>query len=229
MSALLGGWAIAVIVLVAATLAAPRRERPWAGRALTLLIIYLAVLAVVGWALSQDAAASSAWAPVVAAGAVVAIVQPLVALGVIDRADLGLAAPRPGTSRTAVMVTVAAVALHAVVLFMRGTAPAALSATIVAASLLAAVLEELVFRGVLLGLLDRGLPARWTLAGARIGWGGVAITAAFIALQGLRPGPLLGVVPAAVLYLWLRAHTGSVLAPIAAHLAWNTSVLLVYA
>ena len=97
-----------------------------------------------------------------------------------------------------------------------------------AAVLIAAVLEELVFRGVLLALLDRALPQRWRVAGAYIGWGGVALTAAFIALHGLRPGLLLGVAPAALLYLWLRERTGSLLAPIAAHLAWNLSVLLVH-
>ena len=84
------------------------------------------------------------------------------------------------------------------------------------------------FRGVLLALLDRALPQRWRIAGAYIGWGGLALTASFIALHGLRPGLLLGVVPAALLYLWLRERTGSLLAPIAAHLAWNGSVLLVH-
>jgi membrane protease YdiL (CAAX protease family) len=50
----------------------------------------------------------------------------------------------------------------------------------------------------------------------------------FVALHGLRPGLLAGVLPAALLYLWLRERTGSLLAPIAAHLAWNASVLLVH-
>jgi membrane protease YdiL (CAAX protease family) len=37
---------------------------------------------------------------------------------------------------------------------------------------------------------------------------------------------LLGVVPAALLYLWLRARTGSLAAPIIAHVVWNLSVVL---
>jgi membrane protease YdiL (CAAX protease family) len=113
-------------------------------------------------------------------------------------------------------------------MLMRGAAPMKFSASLVAAVVLAAVLEEFVFRGVLLALLDRALPQRWRIAGAYIGWGGIALTVAFVALHGLRPGLLLGVLPAALLYLWLRERTGSLFAPIAAHLAWNVSVLIVH-
>jgi membrane protease YdiL (CAAX protease family) len=45
----------------------------------------------------------------------------------------------------------------------------------------------------------------------------------------LRPGLLLGVAPAAMLYLWLRARTDSLAPPIVAHLLWNGSVLLLHA
>jgi membrane protease YdiL (CAAX protease family) len=56
----------------------------------------------------------------------------------------------------------------------------------------------------------------------------VLLTLAFIALHGLRPGMLLGIAPAAFLYLWLRARTGSLLWPIAAHVAWNLAVIVVH-
>jgi membrane protease YdiL (CAAX protease family) len=90
-------------------------------------------------------------------------------------------------------------------------------------------MEELVMRGALLALAYRASPPRWTLWGAPIGWGGLVITAAFVALHGLRPGLLLGVAPAAMLYLWLRARTASLAPPIVAHLLWNGSVLLLHA
>ena len=52
------------------------------------------------------------------------------------------------------------------------------------------------------------------------------MTAAFVALHGMRPGLLLGVLPAALLYLWLRARSGSLAPPIVAHSLWNLSVVL---
>jgi membrane protease YdiL (CAAX protease family) len=96
------------------------------------------------------------------------------------------------------------------------------------AVVLAAMVEEVVFRGVILALADRAHPPRWNLWGAPVGLGGLAVTAAFVALHGVRPGLLLGVAPAAILYLWLRARTGSMLAPIAAHVLWNLSVVLMH-
>jgi membrane protease YdiL (CAAX protease family) len=67
-------------------------------------------------------------------------------------------------------------------------------------------------------------PARWDAMGGRIGWGGLLVTLAFLALHGISLGTVLGVLPAALLYLWLRQRTGSLLVPIAAHNLWNLSV-----
>lgn len=219
------GWAAALAILVLASFAAPAERRTWARRAVALLVLYLIALAVAGWLLPAPWAA---WAPALAAFAVLLTAQPFVALGVLSRAEIGLNAPRAGTTRVVLIAIGLALALNVVVMLVRGAAPVRLGAMTVAAVLVAAVLEEVVFRGVLLALLDRALPQRWRVAGAYIGWGGLALTAAFIALHGLRPGLLLGVVPAALLYLWLRERTGSLLAPIAAHLAWNLSVLIVH-
>jgi membrane protease YdiL (CAAX protease family) len=219
------GWAAALAILVLASFAAPAERRPWARRAVALLALYLIALALAGWLLPGPGAA---WAPALAAIAVLLTAQPMLALGVLSRAEIGLNAPRAGTTRVVLIAIGLALALNVVVMLLRGAAPVRLGAATLAAVLGAAVLEEIVFRGVLLALLDRALPQRWRIAGAYIGWGGLALTAAFIALHGLRPGLLLGVVPAALLYLWLRERTGSLLAPIAAHLAWNLSVLLVH-
>jgi membrane protease YdiL (CAAX protease family) len=86
------------------------------------------------------------------------------------------------------------------------------------------LVEEAAFRGVLLELLGRVFTARRVLFGAAIGWGGVAVTLVFLQLHGVTPGTLLGVLPAALLYLWLRERTGSLVAPMAVHSLWNLSV-----
>jgi len=219
------GWGAALLVLVAAAFAAHGEGRMWARRAVALLALYLIALALAGWLLP---AGWRYWGGALAAFAVLLTAQPFIALGVLKPAELGLNAPRPGTTRAVVVAIALALAINVVVMLARGAAPIGVPAGLAAASILAAVLEELVFRGVLLALLDRALPQRWRIAGAYVGWGGVALTLAFVALHGLRPGVLLGVLPAALLYLWLRERTGSLLAPIAAHLAWNLSVLVVH-
>jgi len=222
---MLAGWGLALAVLIAATFAARTEGRMWARRAVALLVLYLVALSLAGWLLP---AAWAAWGSAIAAFAVLLTAQPFVSLGLLKPAEIGLAAPRPGTMPVVVLAVGLALLLNIVVMIARGAAPVRLAWVTVAAVLVAAVLEELVFRGVLLALLDRALPQRWRVAGAYIGWGGVALTVSFVALHGLRPGLLLGVLPAALLYLWLRERTGSLLAPIAAHLAWNLSVLLVH-
>ena len=197
----------------------------WARRAVALLALYLIVLALSGWLLPPSWAS---WGATLAAFAVLLTAQPFIALGVLKRAEIGLNAPRAGSIRVVAIAIGLALLLNVVVMLLRGATPVRLGVGTVAAVMVGAVLEEIVFRGVLLALLDRALPQRWRIAGAYIGWGGLALTASFIALHGLRPGLLLGVVPAALLYLWLRERTGSLLAPIAAHLAWNLSVVLVH-
>jgi membrane protease YdiL (CAAX protease family) len=219
------GWGLALAVLIFASFAARAEGRMWARRAVALLALYLIALALAGWLLP---AAWAAWGSAIAAFAVLLTAQTFISLGVLTPAEIGLTAPRPGTMRVVVLAVGLALLLNIVVMIVRGAAPVRVAGTTVAAVLVAAVLEELVFRGVLLALLDRALPQRWRVAGAYIGWGGVALTLSFVALHGLRPGLLLGVLPAALLYLWLRERTGSLLAPIAAHLAWNVSVLLVH-
>jgi membrane protease YdiL (CAAX protease family) len=132
---------------------------------------------------------------------------------------------RPGSRRAAIGVSAAALALN--LLLMRLShfrlADVALETWVYQATL-PGVVEEAVFRGVLLALLDRAFAARKEVFGAPIGWGGAVVTLVFLALHGIGPGTLLGVLPAALLYLWLRARTGSLVMPIAVHNLWNLSV-----
>ncbi|MCA3219538.1 MAG: CPBP family intramembrane metalloprotease [Burkholderiales bacterium] len=86
------------------------------------------------------------------------------------------------------------------------------------------LVEETVFRGVLLALAERLIAPRWSVGGARLGWGGVLVTLVFVGLHGFSAHVLTGVLPAALLYLWLRARTGSLVLPIVAHNTWNLSV-----
>lgn len=132
---------------------------------------------------------------------------------------------QPGSRRAAIGVSAAALALN--LLLMRLShfrlADVALETWVYQATL-PGVVEEAVFRGVLLALLDRAFAARKEVFGAPIGWGGAVVTLVFLALHGIGPGTLLGVLPAALLYLWLRARTGSLVMPIAVHNLWNLSV-----
>jgi membrane protease YdiL (CAAX protease family) len=85
--------------------------------------------------------------------------------------------------------------------------------------------EEVAFRGVLLAAADRAAPASVRLAGVQVSLGAAVLTAAFVGLHGFGLGMLVSVLPGALLYLWLRLKTGSVLVPIVAHNLWNLTVL----
>ncbi len=86
------------------------------------------------------------------------------------------------------------------------------------------LVEETLFRGVLLAMLDRAFTQRRVLFGAPLGYGALVVTVVFGMLHGLRPGTVLGVWPAALLYLWLRARTGSLVMPVLGHNLWNISL-----
>jgi hypothetical protein len=220
------GWLLALAMAgLLWPLSAPGR-RPYATAAIALLLLYLVALAVSATLLEP---ALRPWSSAIAAAAVWLVIQPLIALGRMSTDELGLKPPQAGSLRPAIVVMLLALVANAAISALRGASPVGITLALVSASLIAAVMEELVMRGALLALADRASPPRWTLWGAPIGWGGLVITAAFVALHGLRPGLLLGVVPAAMLYLWLRARTASLAPPIVAHLLWNGSVLLLHA
>jgi membrane protease YdiL (CAAX protease family) len=219
------GWLAAAAISAALIFVSDRNRRAYAVGMVALLMLYLTVLAV------ATALAPSGWRPwasAIAAGAVWLAVQPLMALGRISRQDIGWVPVADGSAVPAMVVSTVLLAANIVVILARGVAPVHPPVTIVAAVLLAALVEELVMRGVLLALADRASPPRWQVWGAPIGVGGLVVTAAFVALHGLRPALLFGVMPAAILYLWLRARTGSLLPPIVAHVLWNLSVVVLH-
>jgi membrane protease YdiL (CAAX protease family) len=218
------GWIGALLLMALLTVSAPRGMRAWAGRALALLLLYL----VTFWLVAAVGPPGVAYAALAAGAAVLLAVQPLIALGLVDRASLGLAPPVARSSAAALTAIGLALAFNLVVMKVRAAAPVSMSGVALVALLVAPLVEELVFRGVLLALVDRAAPPRWNVAGARIGAGGILLTLAFVSIHGLRPGVLLGIAPAALLYLWLRARTGSLAWPMAGHVAWNLSVIAVH-
>jgi len=95
--------------------------------------------------------------------------------------------------------------------------------------------EELFYRGVLLAALDRAFTGRLSVAGVPLGWGAVMTTLFFASAHtlGMTPQYLMSLeINAAAYYLlaggvlvWLRAATGSLLAPVLVH---NWALLAFY-
>jgi membrane protease YdiL (CAAX protease family) len=220
------GWLLALAIAGLLWPLSDPDRRSFASGAIALLLLYLVVLAISATLLAP---ALRPWSAAIAAAAVWLVMQPLLALGRVSYVELGLTPPRPGSLLPALLVTLLALVANALVIVMRGAPVVGVTVVMALASLVAAVIEELVMRGALLALADRACPPRWNFWGAPIGFGGLAITASFIALHGIRPGLLLGVAPAAMLYLWLRARTASLAPPILAHVVWNGSVLMLHA
>jgi len=134
-------------------------------------------------------------------------------------------AQRPGSLHSAVWVSAATLSLN--VLVTRLSTFRLQSVTLETwayQATLPGLVEEVLFRGVLLALLDRAFTARWSVLGVQAGWGAAVVTLVFVALHGLSVGTLLGVLPAALLYLWLRLRTGSLALPVVVHNLWNLSV-----
>jgi uncharacterized protein len=135
-------------------------------------------------------------------------------------------AQRRGSLRPALTTTVVVLAVGAAWMGLgRSRGPPPSLPTWVFEATLPGLLEEPLFRGVLLALLDRAFVARRHFFGVSLGWSAAVVTLVFVALHGTDAGRLAAVLPAALLYLWLRARTGSLLLPVVVHNLWNLSVL----
>ena len=104
------------------------------------------------------------------------------------------------------------------------------------------VLEEVAFRGSILALLTRMAPVRWAVAASSLlfgvwhvlpAWTSVDDNAGVATLADSSGGGLLVVAGtvaattlAGVVFCWLRLRSGSLLAPMLAHLATNTAPLV---
>lgn len=98
------------------------------------------------------------------------------------------------------------------------------------------LVEEIVFRGFMLALLDRAFGKRWRFSGAQIGWGVVTTAWLFGLAHGiaLSPDGALSFDPfyfimtfvAGLLFGWIRALTGSLWPAYLAHTAPEVGILL---
>ena len=158
-----------------------------------------------------------------------------VALGPLSAREAGLTlGQRAGSLHPALLATLGLTAAS----FGIGAAFAAFGGGLPSAETVAFQLtmpglaEEVVYRGVFIGVLHRALPLR---AGWRAGWPVVVTSVAFALWHGLGVDggavsfdafsasfPLVG----GLAYGWLRERTGSVAFPVVAHNAGNTAALV---
>src|SRR5512134_91010 len=117
------GWVAAVLLLALLTVFARRGLRPWAGRALALLLLYLVTV----WLAAAIGPPGPLLAALAAGAAVLIAIQPLIALGLIDRASVGLAPPAAGSSVAALAAIGIAVAFNLIVMSLRAPSPVFLS------------------------------------------------------------------------------------------------------
>lgn len=206
-------------------------RRGWALAALATLALFLALRALPQFTPGERWLGDLwDWAgPLLGLAGVLAVAALLVRRGLLDWADAGLTlAQAPGSLRPALGLALATLAInYAGMRLSSFRLPGVPLETWLYQASVPGLVEETLFRGVLLAMADRAVGprhARWDVMGARIGWGGLAVTFAFLTLHGVSLGTLLGVLPAAFLYLWLRVRTGSLLLPIVVHNLWNLSV-----
>tara|TARA_A100001391_G_scaffold205337_2_gene205126 strand:- start:230 stop:1084 length:855 start_codon:yes stop_codon:yes gene_type:complete len=98
------------------------------------------------------------------------------------------------------------------------------------------LVEEIVFRGFMLALLDRAFGTPWTFAGSRIGWGVVLTAWLFGLAHGIwldadgtlafDPVYLVMTFVAGLVFGWIRALTGSLWPAYLAHAAPEAGILL---
>jgi hypothetical protein len=199
-------------------------------------------IAAVAWALTAAAAATAqlfaGWPPVALAVALVVLTMTPLALAVAiagRRSGDGVGAPAGfvrGSWTDAVLGAFAGLVVRALVEIVAPTGGAsglarpapALAVTLIAAVLIAPIVEEAYFRGLVQGAASDVLANRMGRRSMAVV--AVAIsTAAFVAMHaivgGLQPALLLGATLTGIACGTLAAVTGRICAPIAAHVVYN--------
>ncbi len=220
--------ALAVAVALLAPALADRRRRAYAIAYAAALALYFGLTALPA-SMPGERLLGDRWnwaGGLLAAAGMLALGAMLVRRAGLTWREFGLTwAQRPGSLRAVALVAVPVLAANYMAMTLsRFRLPGVPLETWLYQATLPGLVEEIAFRGVLLALADRAFAARWTLGGAPLGWGGVVVTASFFAAHNLSLGTAFGVLPAALLYLWLRARTGSLVWPVVVHNAWNLSV-----
>jgi hypothetical protein len=214
---------VAGAALLLASWRAPQR-RAWAVLTIAAALLYLGLRELPRLAASAPAAGWNWSGHLLALAGMIALGGLLAGRAGLTAADLGLA--RPAALRQALVVCVAALLAGVVAHSLWGGRSANIPAsTWLFVATMPGLAEEVAFRGVLLAAAERAAPAARRVAGVPVSVGAALLTVAFVGLHGLGAGLLVSVLPGALLYLWLRLKTGSVVVPIVAHNLWNLTVL----
>jgi CAAX protease family protein len=146
---------------------------------------------------------------------------------VLSRQDLGLTLRQnPGSLKPALLVLVLMGVWSAFIGMSYPEGPFD-SGMLLYMAILPGMNEELVYRGLLLGTLDRVFRKSWIVFGGNLGWGAIITSLLFGLLHGFWFDAHLGlhidfmavVFPGALGFVdaWLRERTGSLLMPILTH------------
>lgn len=221
-----------------------RRLADRGGRTVPALAVCVALLSV--WDIVVRPALSSALHP--AGGVVVAGCTVVIALWAgLDADGLGLSPRRlPDGLRYGALAfgAVTAVVLVGLAIpatrhsFHTGradiTAGRLLLDVLVTIPLGTVVVEELAFRGALLGLLRQAMPTARAVVACSLLFGLWHVPAVLAATSGSQShvlaaaaGTFVATFAAGIFFCWLRVRSGSLLAPAMAHLATNTVALIV--
>ncbi len=227
---MIAGATIALVACAAVVLlwaAWPQRQRlAWALTAISGLALYLGLRALPSLVPGpQNLGTYWNWSGhFLALGGMLLLAALLVRRAQLDWRAFGFAGPvAPGV---AVAVAAAALLLNFAINAVTGSRLHDIPAeTWLFLATMPGLVEEVAFRGVLLAAAERAAPASRVIAGVRLTAGALVLTLAFVALHGPAFGTLVSVLPAALLYLWLRLKTGSVIVPVVAHNLWNLSVI----
>lgn len=107
--------------------------------------------------------------------------------------------------------------------------------TIAFQAILPGIDEELLYRGVMLLMLDQAIRARRELWGGSVGWSVVITAAVFGIAHGLHvqpsgiafePGYMIVTAVLGLVFAWLRIRWDSLLPAILAHNAWNVAFVM---
>ncbi len=235
-NAILSLSAIGVITLSALALAARRRilqSLPLVGAFLAVYLLDNLVLALTSVYPRLQIIPNSTWGTLACAwsGKLYSVLAALLVAWLLRRLmappEFGLAlAQQKGSVRPALIVLLLAGIVAAVLGlgFDKGPFDALV---LVYLALMPGLNEELVYRGLLLGIANRISPPRWTILQARIGWGALITSLLFGLLHGFWIEAGVGahfnwIVVffnglAGLAYAWQRQRTGSLLFPMLTH------------
>ena len=126
--------------------------------------------------------------PLLGLAGVLGVAALLVRKGLFEWRDIGITLVQArGSLPIALGLTTATLGIHYVLMSLSSfRLPGVPLETWLYQATLPGLVEETVFRGVLLALAERAVAARhacWNVMGARIGWGGLLVTLAFLALH----------------------------------------------